>query len=181
MTTWVALLRGINVGGANKVAMKDLRASVSSLGYADVVTYIQSGNVVFDTGDDATESAVNEAIRSLLVETHGLEVPVVVRTATEFEGAADRHPDADGGIDPKLLHVAFLDRTPAAAAVADLDPQEWDPDRWSLVGRELYLTYPDGSARSKMTIDRFERPWGVTATARNLNSVRKIVELARSR
>ncbi len=179
MTIWIALLRGINVGGANKIAMRDLRASVASLGFDDVETYIQSGNLVFER--DASEAAIGADLRRVLVEEHGLDVPVVVRAADEFGAAADRHPDAGGDVDPKLLHVAFLDRAPEPAAVDAVAPDEWAPDRWSVVGRDLFLTYPGGSARSKMTIDRFERAWDVTATARNLNTVARILELARSR
>ncbi len=174
MTVWIALLRGINVGGANKLPMKDLRASVESLGYRDVATYIQSGNLVFES--DEAEDTIVAALRDMIGERHGLSVPVVVRTLVEMEAALAGHPDAAGDIDPKLLHVAFLDRVPHDAGGVEADA--WLPDRWSLTGRELFLNYPHGSARSRMTIDRFEKPWEVTATARNLNTVSKLVELA---
>lgn len=179
MSTWIVLLRGINVGGSNKIAMADLRASLTDAGFDDVATYIQSGNLLFDS--ELAEPGVVETTRRALVDRHGLDVPVVARTRAEVEGVADRHPDAAGDIDPKLLHVAFLDREPGASVIDEIGVDTWAPDRWSLDGRELFLTYPDGSARSKMTIDRFEQPWAVTATARNLNTVRKLVELARSR
>lgn len=179
MTTWIALLRGINVGGAHRLAMADLRATVGGLGWSDVATYIQSGNVVFDADED--EATVAGRLCDALVVEHGLDVPVVVRSADEVAWAADSHPDAASGLDPKFLHVAFLDRRPPADRVAELAADAFAPDRWALDGRELSLTYPEGSARSTMTIDRFERPWGVTATARNLNTVRRLVALAGSR
>ncbi len=177
MTAWIALLRGVNVGGANKVAMKDLCASVESLGYEEVVTYIQSGNLIFES-DDA-EDRVVARLREVIENRHGLSVPVVARTLSEMKAALAGHPDAGGDLDGKLLHVAFLDRIPQDAG--GVEAGAWLPDRWSRTGRELFLTYPGGSARSKMTIDRFEKPWGVTATARNLNTVAKLVELAASR
>ena len=105
-------------------------------------------------------------------------MPVVVRAGDELAGLADRHPFAADGIDPKLLHVAFLDRRPDVAGGPD--PDRWLPDRWAVAGRELFLAYPGGSARSKMTIDQFERPWGVTATARNLNTIVKLADLVAS-
>lgn len=180
MTAWVALLRGVNVGGGNRLPMADFRRSVESLGYDDVVTYIQSGNVVFRS--DEPEATVVAGIRSALTEHHGLSIPVVVRAGRELADVAGRHPFAADGIEPKLLQVAFLDRRPASKVLrtAGPDPDRWMPDRWVLDGRELFLAYPQGSARSKMTLEQFERPWGVTATARNLNTVAKLAELAAS-
>lgn len=174
MTVWIALLRGVNVGGGNRIPMAELRAAVESLGYGDVATYIQSGNVVFRS-DDA-ETVVVDHLRRVLADRHGLGVPVVVRTAHELSSVAGRHPFDDGSLDPKYLHVAFLDRSPETGDVPGAD--DWAPDRWAVDGRELFLAYPEGSGRSRMTIERFEQPWGVTATARNLNTVAKIVELA---
>jgi uncharacterized protein (DUF1697 family) len=173
VTTWVALLRGVNVGSGNRLPMADFRRSVESLGYADVTTYIQSGNVVFRSEDD--EVTIAERIGAVVADAHGLSVPVVVRRGDELLGLVDRHPFAPLVDDPKLLHVAFLDRVCDTTSGPDSD--RWLPDRWAVEGRELFLAYPGGSARSKMTIEQFERPWDVTATARNLNTVAKLAEL----
>lgn len=178
MTVWVGLLRGVNVGGGNRLVMADLRVSIESLGYTDVATYVQSGNLVFAGPDTEDEATVVARLRDVLAARHGLTVPVVVRTGAELAALDRRHPLDDGTVEPKLLHVAFLDRAPDPAAVATVDVDAWLPDRWAVAGRELFLAYPAGSARSKMTIDRFERPWGVTATARNVNTVAKLAELA---
>lgn len=177
MSVWVGLLRGVNVGGGNRLPMADFRTSVESLGYRDVVTYIQSGNVVFRTDDGDDEARVVGALRSVLRDRHDLHVPVVVRRGQDIAAVAERHPFDDGSIDPKLLHVAFLDRVPDVGAGGP-GPDDWVPDRWAVDGRHLFLAYPGGSARSRMAIDRFERPWSVTATARNLNTVRTLAELA---
>lgn len=174
MTRWVALLRGVNVGGGNRLPMADLRSSVTALGYHHVTSYIQSGNLVFDS-DDGEETVVAR-LGSVLAERHGLTVPVIVRSGDALAAALDRHPFVSTRIESKFLHVAFLDRRPTSTHRPDAD--RWAPDRWALDGRELFLAYPDGSGRSKMTIEQFERPWGVTATARNLNTVAKLAELA---
>lgn len=178
VTRWIALLRGINVGGANRLAMSDLRATFELLGLANPKTYIQSGNVVFDAGDDLDEMALVERIAGALADQHQLRVSVVLRAAAEIGRIAEAHPDADSGLEPKLLHVMFLDRAPSTAVEGQLDPARCEPDGWTVDGREVYLRYPNGSGRSKLTLDVFERAFGVTATARNLNTVRKLVELA---
>ncbi len=175
MTRWVALLRGVNVGGNNRLSMADLRATAAGSGFTNVATHIQSGNLVLDGPDD--EDSVVESLRAALVERHGLSVAVVVRSDVDFASVVERHPDVAGTIAPNLLHVAFLDRSPEADVVDAIEADRFAPDRWSLDGRELYLSYPNGSARSTMTIDRFERPWDVVATARNLNTVRKIAAI----
>lgn len=157
--------------------MADFRTSVASLGFEDVTTYIQSGNVVFRSDHD-DEETIAERLRHVLIDRHGLAVPVVVRPASTLAGLPDRHRFADGVVDPKLLHVAFLDRAPDPPV--EPEPDRWAPDRWALDGRELFLAYPEGSARSKMTIEQFERLWKVTATARNLNTVSKLALMAAS-
>jgi uncharacterized protein (DUF1697 family) len=180
VTRRIALLRGINVGGRNVLAMAELRAAMRELGFDNVLTHIQSGNVVFDTtaASDEDDPTIAERITSVIAERHGLSVRVVLRTVAQLTQAAAGHPDADSGIDSKLLHVVFLDAAPSAAAVAALDPRPYEPDGWTVVGRDVYVRYPEGSARSKLTLDVFERAFGVTATARNLNTVRKVADLA---
>lgn len=178
MTRWVALVRGINVGGSNRLPMAALRTTFESLGCRSVQTYIQSGNVLFDAGDEFGEDDLARAISVGISDRHSLSVPVVVRSAADLARAADRHPAADGDLDPKLLHVAFLDRHPDPADVAAFPDDRFLPDAWVLSGRELYLAYPNGSGRSAMTVDRFERAWGVVATARNLNTVRRLVTMS---
>ncbi len=172
----MALLRGINVGGANRIAMAELRATVIDEGAADVETYLQSGNVVFaHPSTDAGELAAT--IGAAVQRRHGLTVPVVMRTGTEMGRVAVTHPD-DGVIEPKCLHVVFFDRTPSDESATTLDADRYAPDRFHIDGREAYVTYPDGSARSKLTLDVFEKAFGVTATARNMNSVRQLARLA---
>ena len=177
MTRWIGLLRGVNVGGGNKIAMPALLASCEAEGFERVATYIQSGNVVFDA--PGTEARVTDALRRILLEGHGLKVPVVVRSAAQMAKLADRHPGLELGIDPKYLHIHFLN-TKIAADAGLVDATRFAPDTFEIDGREVYVTYPNGSGRSKLTIEVFERAFGVVATGRNVNTVRALVELSKS-
>jgi len=184
VTCWIALLRGINVGRTNRLPMADLRSTIEALGCRDVATYIQSGNVVFEASDqldEFDEPTLASLIGRSVVERHGLDVPIVLRTAAEIARIAGAHPDATSGIDPKLLHVMFLDHPPLNDVHAAIDPALYEPDGWTVDGRQIYVRYPNGSARSKLTIDVFEKAFDVTATARNLNTVRKLAEIADGR
>jgi uncharacterized protein (DUF1697 family) len=173
---WVALLRGINVGGANRLAMADLRATMVGAGATDVATHVQSGNVVFTHPVSEAEQLAT-MLSSAITSRHGLTVPVIVRTGAEMGRLTTGHPD-DGVIEPKYLHVVFFDRLPGTTSLPPIDAGRFVPDRFVVDGREAYVTYPEGSGRSKLTIDVFEMAFDVTATARNMNSVRKIAALA---
>ena len=173
MSTHIALLRGINVGGKVTVPMAELKASFEALGFEDVATYINSGNVVFQgTKPDAA------AIEKRIAKDFGRDVSVLLRTPKQLAAIAKGNPfpKAEG----KRLHVYFLSDKPTAKAAAALDPDRSPPSEFKLSGREVYLHTPDGIGRSKLTIDYFERTLGVRATARNWNTVTKLRELAGS-
>jgi uncharacterized protein (DUF1697 family) len=172
--TLVGLLRGINVGGKTKVPMAELRAMFESLGYEDVRTYVQSGNVVFRSVF-ASEPDVKQTIEAAIERAFGLPVPVIVRTPRELEAVIERNPFLADESEPTKLHVIFLDDTPDEAAVATLDPNRSPPDRFTVIGRELYVHYPNGAGRSKITIDYVERRLATRATARNWNTVTKLL------
>jgi uncharacterized protein (DUF1697 family) len=176
--TFVALIRGINVGGKKKIAMAELRSLFSSLGFEDVVTYIQSGNVVFRSpAGDAHEIAAN--IEREINAALGMDPAVLLRTPGELEEIIARNPYGPPRTDVSKLHVVFLDRTPAAGAAQELDPERSPPDDFALLGREVYLHLPNGFGRSKLTIDYFERRLGLRATARNWNTLLRLRELSR--
>ncbi|HWM14853.1 MAG TPA: DUF1697 domain-containing protein, partial [Gaiellaceae bacterium] len=168
--TFVALLRGVNLAGRNRVSMPELRSALEAMGLEDVVTYIQSGNVVFRsrTGDAKTLAA---AIEAQVAEAFGIEVIVLLRTPAEVARVAAGNPFLRGGADPARLHVLFLSGKPSAKAVAQLDPERSPPDEFKVVGREIYLHTPNGFGRSKLTVDYFERRLGVAGTARNWKTV----------
>ena len=169
-STFVALLRGINVGGRTLIRMADLRALFESLGFADVETYIQSGNVVFESsGEDAT--TVAGRIEDAIEREHGLRPTVVLRTPGELARIAKANPLLAAGAPESKLHVVFLDRGPAKGAAARLDPERSPGDELVLKGRELFLHLPNGAGRSKLTLDYLERTLGVRGTQRSWKTV----------
>ena len=177
MTTHIALLRGINVGGRNKLPMKDLAAVFTDLGCADVRTSIQSGNVVFSAGDELASEVPSRAAAAI-ANRFGLTVPVVTRTAAQLVDAARQNPFLAEGADPRTLAVVFLADLPDHKRVDALDPDRSPPDRFVVRGREVYLHCPDGAARSRLTNAYFDSKLATTSTARNVRTVGKLVEIA---
>jgi uncharacterized protein (DUF1697 family) len=177
VSTYVALLRAINVTGRNKIAMADLRGLFEDLGYADVTTYLQSGNVVFGTRSART-GALADAIEHRIDSALGLEVAVLVRTPAELEEIAADNPYLRARVDPTSLHVVFLEDRATAAAFADIDVASYAPDACALHGREVYVSCPAGYGRTKLNNAFFERRLGTRATTRNWKTLTSLVELA---
>jgi uncharacterized protein (DUF1697 family) len=173
---YVALLRGINVGGKNKIPMPKLRSLFEDLGHGEVTTLLQSGNVVFQ-GPSRASGKIIAGIEHGISETFGLEVTVLLRTHLEMKHVIAGNPFRTRDAEFKSLHVMFLATAPAPAVVGKLDPDRSPPDEFQVGGREVYLRYPNGSGRSKLTIDYFERALGTSATARNWNTVTKVLTL----
>ena len=169
----VALLRGINVGGKNTLPMAELVALFEAAGARDVSTYIQSGNVIY-RGPATVRSRVERALE----QRFGHPIPIVVRSGEALASALAACPFV-GEADPKHLYLGFLDRAPSAAEIARLDPARSPPDRFLVLGDAIHLCFPNGSARSKLTNAYFDAALGVISTLRNLNTVGKLVELAR--
>ncbi len=179
-TVYVALLRAVNLGSHGKVPMAGLRSWCEDLGFGDVATYIQSGNVVFTaTGTD--EAEVARALGDRVHHECGVRTPVLVRSGDELAAAVAANPLYDDSLDPKMLHLAFLSEAPAADRVAALDPDRSPGDVFVVDGRHVYLHYPGGSGRSKLTNDYLERTLGTVSTARNWNTVRTLLDMARER
>lgn len=177
MPTYVSLLRGINVSGRNRIAMADLRALYEAHGHHDVVTYVQSGNVVSRT-NTRNAAAVARAIEQAIADDLGLDVNVLVRTPADLAKVVRANPFPGQGADVSKLHVTFLTEPAPAAKVAALDPDAFAPDGFSVHGREVYVHCPDGYGRTKINNTWFERKLGVAATTRNWKTVNQLVELA---
>jgi uncharacterized protein (DUF1697 family) len=178
MKTYVALLRGINLGAHNKVPMADLRALFDDLGAEDVETYVQSGNVVFKSADGAEKLA--RAIERKIRRDLGLSVTVLVLTRPQLTKVLGSNPFAKAKKEPAKLHVTFLAEKPARNRVGKLDPERAKPDEFRLVGRQVYLHCPNGYGRTKLTNAYFEKQLGVAATTRNWKTVTKLAELAKA-
>jgi uncharacterized protein (DUF1697 family) len=171
MGTFVALLRSINVGGRNKVAMSDLRGLATALGYADVSTYVQSGNLVFSAPGGA--AAVGRALHDSLASELGVDVAVLVRSRSQWEKVSDGNLLVRPGVDPATLHVTFLAASPDEGARRALEARsaQFGGDRLAVDGAEVYLHCPDGYSNSKLTNAYLERQLGTTATTRNWRTV----------
>lgn len=175
---YVALLRGINVGGKNKLPMKDLAAMFEAATCTDVRTYIQSGNVVF-TAEPEVAQALPDVISGRIVEDFGYHVPVVLRSLPEMEEAVANNPFFAEGASPETLHIMFLADTPGAERVDALDPDRSPPDRFAVLGREVYLSLPNGAGNSKLTNQYFDRQLGTVSTARNWRTVTTLLAMMR--
>jgi uncharacterized protein (DUF1697 family) len=179
VTTWVVLLRGVNVGGANRLPMKDLRELVTSLGHSDVVTYIQSGNLVLTSATKNRQTIANEICYGIK-SSFGLGVTAMLRTPAELTASVATNPFfAEAEVDAARVHMMFLSDVPKRQFADQLEPERFTPDRFELVGSELFLHYPNGAGRSKMNLDYFEKRLQVRGTSRNLKTVAKLIELAK--
>lgn len=178
MPTYIALLRGINVGGKNKIKMAELRQSLSGLGYTNLQTYIQSGNIVFEA--EAEESAAIEAaIAQRIQADFGYEVPVLALPAQELEDIAAHNPfPAEAEADGRRMLVTLLQTPPAVEHIEQLKAQTYGSERYVVQDRAVYLYCPDGYGRAKLNNKFLERKLKVSATTRNWKTVRKLLELA---
>jgi uncharacterized protein (DUF1697 family) len=176
--TFVALFRGINVGGNNRLPMKDLEALLEKNGCIDVQTYIQSGNVIFRTAmSDGVRLA--ERLTAAVSARHGFEPRVLVLTRQELERAALGNPFPEADANPKSVHLFFLTERPKKADLKSLETLKTKTERFALEGKILYLHTPDGFGSSKLA-QRAERLLGVEATARNWRTVTTLLEMARA-
>lgn len=177
MTTNVALLRGINLGGRNKVGMDSLRQLFLALGHVDVKSYLQSGNVIFRSPVKESSRLARD-IEERLARDLGLTVTVLLRTGDDFEQIVANNPFLGRKIDPGKLHVTFLADKPDHERAPRLETPAGDSDEFSLAGREVYLHCPDGYGRTKLNNAYIERRLGVAATTRNWKTVTSLCDLA---
>lgn len=176
----VALLRGINVAGHNRIAMADLRDVHLALGHRDVRTYIQSGNVIFDT--DADHAALEDAIEDAIRDRFGMDIPVILRSPAELRSAVDTSPyRAPAAVDPLQVAIAFSKAAPDPAIAGAVDPDTHDPDVFTLIGREIHLLCPNGFGRSKLNNAWLEKQLGVVSTIRNWKTVHALIGLLHDR
>ena len=177
MANRIALLRGLNLGPNRRVAMADLRRLLADAGHEDVRTHLQSGNVLLrsDTPPQELERRLREQIDAAL----GIDVEVVVRSRDELADAIERNPFArEAAEQPKRLQVSFCSAEPDAAIAERLEEAAAGGERVAVRGREIYAWHPNGLQRSALTKALTDKRLGVTATARNWNTVTKLLELA---
>jgi uncharacterized protein (DUF1697 family) len=179
MTTVVALLRGVNIGGHHKVGMETLKELLASLALKDVRTYIQSGNAVFRTGERDL-AALSGRIEDALERKFGFRPGVMLRTAEELRGVIERNPFAGRDLDPARLVVMFLASEPAADAQSKLREISIEPEEVFLDGREMYIYFPVGQGRSKLPWAAIDKAIRTPGTARNWRTVTRLLDLCAS-
>ncbi len=178
MTIYIAMLRGINVGGQKIVKMEKLRASFEKLGFRRVRTYVQSGNVIFEAAK-ASSNRLSKIIEEKILSDFGFSVPVVLRTSDEMKKIVNDNSFAkEKGIDHSKLHVTFFSELPRKDALEMLDGLNAFPDQFRGANREVYLYCPNGYGRTKLSNTAFERLLSVEATTRNWKTVNTLVEMS---
>jgi uncharacterized protein (DUF1697 family) len=173
----VALLRGINVGGKNKVPMQDLVAIFTAVGCTDVKTFINSGNVVFAAPATLLKK-IPELVTAAIQKKCGCNTPVVMRSAKEMRAAFENNPFMQENPEENALHVMFLGDAPSAKLIQSLDPTRNPPERFIVRGKDIYLHMPKGMGQTKLTNAYFDSKLKTVSTARNWRTVAKLVELA---
>jgi uncharacterized protein (DUF1697 family) len=177
MAIYVALLRGINIGPNKRIKMDDLRKSFEGLGFDEVKTYIQSGNVVFKAGK-ASPEALSKKIEGRIVRDFGFSASVIVRTRVELEEAIAANPFLkQRGIDFEKLHVTFLADSPPAAGLKKLAEFTVVPDQSRCVGKEIFLYLPNGFSASSLWRVPWEKALAVVTTTRNWKTVNAIHQM----
>ena len=170
MAAYVALLRAINLGKTRKVPMPELRGLAEGLGYRDVRSHIQSGNLIFATADPAP--TIVDALETAIRDRFGFDVPVILRTAGEMAAVARSHPFAADEEDPAKLHVVFYAEALSTEAVDAVLARDLSPDRVTVSGREAFVHYPEGAGRSRLNL----QPLG-PGTARNWRVVQALAQI----
>jgi len=176
---FVSLLRGINVSGQKKIKMADLKALYQSLGFKNVVTYIQSGNVIFNSPSEDLVSLI-DIIEKEIEDKYEFHVPVILRTEQEFQWISNSCPYKEAEIEEngtKIL-VTFLASTPSLEKQELLETHVALPEKLTIKGNEVYLYCPNGYGRSKISNTVIENKLGVTATTRNWKSITKLSALS---
>ncbi len=172
---YVILLRGINVGGNNKLPMADLRTALTDGGLENVRSYIASGNVFAGSSLGSVELA--ELVRTVIHDSFGLEIPVLVRTHAELVSVAERNP-FEHVKDHAKLAVSFLNQEPSPFSITALLTANPEPEQFVIDGTTMYAYYPNGLGQTKLTPTLIDRKLKTVSTTRNLNTLLKLIELS---
>lgn len=176
MTTWIGLFRGVNVGGKNILPMAKLKSDLESLRLKNVRTYIQSGNIIFDS-TVKTASSLAKRIGAKIEEEHGFRTHLLVLDCKSLKAAVSQNPYPNAVTDPKTLHYFFLAEPAVAPDVIALENAKTATESYKLTDRIFYLHAPDGIGRSKLAANA-EKYLGVLATARNYRTVENLLSMA---
>jgi len=179
MKTYISILRGINVGGARKILMSELKALYEGLGFSDVTTYIQSGNVIFQAKDKMSDEQAAVMIKRAIFHKYAFDVPILVRTADEMQTTQRINPFlANKSLNIEKLHVTFLAEFPKEEYLASIKRFDYSPDQFVITGKDVFLHCPNGYGTTKLSNNFIENKLKVSATTRNWKTVNTLVEIA---
>jgi uncharacterized protein (DUF1697 family) len=179
MPTSIAMLRGINVSGHKVIKMELLRESFAALGFSNVKTYVQSGNVIFEASNDSVVS-LSKKIEEKILRDFGFSVPVLLKTSKEMEETIKRNPFLKApAIDHSKLHVTFLSDAPPKTALEQLQSLAVKPEQFHIIGRDIYLYCPNGYGRTKLSNTAIEKKLSVKATTRNWKTANTLLAMSR--
>lgn len=177
MTKHLALLRGINVSGHNMIKMEALKAALEAIGFTNVVTYIQSGNVFVETEEESS-FGVGFKIKQEIFKTFGHEVPVIVIGKNDLELCFKNNPFLkQKDSDTKKLYVAFISKELLSSAINELKISQFKPDEAAIDGNRIFIKYDIGAGKTRLDQKYIEKKLNVTATIRNWNTVTKLLEM----
>jgi uncharacterized protein (DUF1697 family) len=178
MQTYISILRAINVGH-RKILMTDLKALYEELKLKEVITYIQSGNVIFKTDKKIADQSLAKKIEQAITKKYHFDVPVIIRTVDEMKKTITANPFLkQRGINLEKMHVTFLAENPEPANVKNIENLDYTPDKFIIMGKEIYLYCPNGYGITKLSNGFFENKLKVTATTRNWKTVNTLATLA---
>jgi uncharacterized protein (DUF1697 family) len=178
MTNYISILRGINVGGQRKILMADLKTLYENLGFKEVVTYIQSGNVIFKTENLMDCIDLTQKIEKVIAENYPFTVPVLVRTQTEWHNVLISNPFLnDNAFDLEKLYVTFLDSLPNEVLLDKIKNLDFAPEQFIILSKQVYL-YTSDYGNTKLSNNFFEKKLKVRATTRNWKTVQQLALLS---
>jgi uncharacterized protein (DUF1697 family) len=179
---YISILRGINVGGNRKILMNDLKSLFEKLGFGNVQTFIQSGNVVFESEKKYLNADVEQRIQLAIAKTFGFDVPVIVLTGEEIAESISNNPFLkEKDPDIEKLHLTILKEEPSNQLVKNIEGFKSFPDRFEIIGKNVFIYCENGYGRTKITNDFFEKKLKIPATTRNWKTMMKLHEMALSK
>lgn len=181
MQTYISILRGINVSGQKKILMKDLKGLYAGLGFKDVTTYIQSGNIIFKADKKYSDWKLSKMIESAIHQKYHFTVPVIIRSIEELEKVLNSNPFfKSASAEIESLYVTFLEDFPEKKHSEETINFPTSHDKFIISGKEIFLYVPSGYGETKLSNSFFEKKLHVTATTRNWKTVNKLAELAKN-
>jgi uncharacterized protein (DUF1697 family) len=179
MKSYISFLRGVNMAGHNSIKMTELALSYENMGFENVVTHIQSGNVVFNLKKDLSDSELVLKIEKGILKKFNYDIPVMIRTPLALKQIISSCPFLDEhAFDPSKLAVIFLHNKPSESQIQKVSDVSYPPDKFAIIEREVFVYCPNGFGRTKLYTNFFEKKMGVIGTGRNWNTIKALIDLA---